>query len=783
MRFPKLRTERRGSPSSVYYLVGGSGLIAFFLILVWVYSAPAEIAESAATAAVEEFNQNDRTTSSSSKTSSLTTQEEEIGIDNNKGEHETFREDDDAQGDAEVLPPPELRTEPEHHIPEQKTDKLPQEEKQEEFSTTQEEKTEKPVPEEEKRGEFSTTQEKNSDMLVPEANTDKLPEVISTTQAELTTENKEVATSNFETQVTESKEEKAVIQTEEAAAAAAKDSTESEKSDSQEEQQGSVAAQEGKESAAAGDDVVHEKWKLCAWSGSQDYIPCLDNTKAIKALRTTKHFEHRERHCPLQEELPKCLVPLPDGYTQPIRWKLSRDQIWLHNVPHMGLVSYKQDQNWVRQAGDKLLFPGGGTQFKSGAGHYIDFIQELVPSIAWGKHTRVVLDVGCGVASFGGYLFDKDVITMSFAPKDEHEAQVQLALERGIPAFSAAMGTQRLVFPSNVFDTIHCARCRVAWHGDGGILLVELNRVLRPGGVFIWSATPVYKTSDEDRQIWTDTVAITEKLCWSLLEKGKDPETGVGVAIFQKPTNNECYDLREVLEPPYCEEGDKPDAAWYVRMKACIHKIPIGEGSRSEWPADWPLRVDTPPLLLSNSSKGIYGKPAVEDYEFDTDHWKHVIQKSYLEGVGVDWSTVRNVMDMKAGYGGFAAALIMQQLWVMNIVPVNEPDTLPIIFDRGLIGMYHDWCEPHSTYPRSYDLMHADHLFSTLKCNLENLVLEIDRILRPEGWAIFRDKVETLSKVQETLRSLHWEVRLSYEQLNEQLLVAQKTFWRPNTTS
>jgi hypothetical protein len=131
----------------------------------------------------------------------------------------------------------------------------------------------------------------------------------------------------------------------------------------------------------------------------------------------------------------------------------------------------------------------------------------------------------------------------------------------------------------------------------------------------------------------------------------------------------------------------------------------------------------------------------------------------------------------------FAAALIMQQLWVMNIVPVNEPDTLPIIFDRGLIGMYHNWCEPHSTYPRSYDLMHADHLFSTLKCNLENLVLEMDRILRPEGWAIFRDKVETLSTVQETLRSLHWEVRLSYEQQNEQLLVAQKTFWRPKTTS
>ena len=85
----------------------------------------------------------------------------------------------------------------------------------------------------------------------------------------------------------------------------------------------------------------------------------------------------------------------------------------------------------------------------------------MVPEIAWGNHTRVVLDVGCGVASFGGYLFDKDVLTMSFAPKDEHEAQIQFALERGIPAISAVMGTQRLPFPSGVFDLVHCARCRV----------------------------------------------------------------------------------------------------------------------------------------------------------------------------------------------------------------------------------------------------------------------------------------------------------------------------------
>lgn len=63
----------------------------------------------------------------------------------------------------------------------------------------------------------------------------------------------------------------------------------------------------------------------------------------------------------------------------------------------------------------------------------------------------------------------------------------------------------------------------------------------------------------------------------------------------------------------------------------------------------------------------------------------------------------------------FAAALSDQNVWVMNVVPVHAPDTLPIIFERGLLGVYHDWCESFGSYPRSYDLLHADHLFSRLK--------------------------------------------------------------------
>ena len=37
---------------------------------------------------------------------------------------------------------------------------------------------------------------------------------------------------------------------------------------------------------------------------------------------------------------------------------------------------------------------------------------------------------GIGVASFGGRLLDKNGITLSFVPKDEHAVQIQFALER-----------------------------------------------------------------------------------------------------------------------------------------------------------------------------------------------------------------------------------------------------------------------------------------------------------------------------------------------------------------
>lgn len=44
-------------------------------------------------------------------------------------------------------------------------------------------------------------------------------------------------------------------------------------------------------------------------------------------------------------------------------------------------------------------------------------------------------------------------------------------------------------------------------------------------------------------------------------------------------------------------------------------------------------------------------------------------------------------------HGRFAAALsdLKIDCWVMNVVPVSGPNTLPVIYDRGLLGVNHDW--------------------------------------------------------------------------------------------
>ncbi|GMH00548.1 hypothetical protein Nepgr_002387 [Nepenthes gracilis] len=522
-----------------------------------------------------------------------------------------------------------------------------------------------------------------------------------------------------------------------------------------------------------------------------EYTPCEDVERSLKFPRD--RLIYRERHCPEKHELIKCRVPAPYGYTTPFRWPASRDMVWYANVPHKWLTVEKAGQNWVRFEGDRFTFPGGGTMFPDGADAYIDEIARLIE--VKGGAVRTAIDTGCGVASFGAYLLSRDILTVSFAPKDTHEAQVQFALERGVPALIGVLASNRLPYPSRAFDLAHCSRCLIPWGQFDGLYLIEVDRILRPGGYWILSGPPINwqrhwkgwgRTAEELNSEQSAIEAVAKSLCWKKLNQKGD------LAVWQKPTNHiHCNKNRRVFKKPsFCKAQD-PDLSWYTKMEACLTPLPevsditeIAGGQLARWPER--LTV-VPPRIASGSLEGV----TAEVFRKDTETWKK--RMSYYKSLNNELAQpgrYRNFLDMNAYLGGFASALVDDPVWVMNVVPVEaKVNTLGVVYERGLIGMYQSWCEAMSTYPRTYDFIHADSVFTLYegRCEMEDILLEMDRILRPEGCVIFVDDVDVLVRVKKNTDGMQWDSRLFDHENGPhhrlKLLVAVKQYWTAPSSS
>lgn len=528
--------------------------------------------------------------------------------------------------------------------------------------------------------------------------------------------------------------------------------------------------------------LAPEKIPPCQLKYSE-YTPCHDPRRARKFPKAM--MQYRERHCPKKEDLFRCLIPAPPNYKNPFKWPQSRDYAWYDNIPHRELSIEKAVQNWIQVEGDRFRFPGGGTMFPHGADAYIDDINALIPLTD--GNIRTALDTGCGVASWGAFLLKRGIITMSFAPRDSHEAQVQFALERGVPAMIGVMGTERIPYPARAFDMAHCSRCLIPWNKLDGIYLIEVDRVLRPGGYWILSGPPIHwkrhskgwqRTEDDLKQEQDEIEDLAKRLCWKKVVEKDD------LAIWQKPINHiECANNRKADEtPPICKSSDV-DSAWYKKMETCISPLPnvkseeVAGGALEKWPK---RALTVPPRITRGSVSGL----TPEKFQEDKKLWAERVNYYKKLIPPLAKGRYRNVMDMDAGMGGFAAALMKYPLWVMNVVPEGSSnDTLGVIYERGFVGAYQDWCEAFSTYPRTYDLIHTDKVFSFYqdRCDITYILLEMDRILRPEGTVIFRDTVEILVKIQAISEGMRWKSQIMDHESGpynpEKILVAVKTYW------
>jgi hypothetical protein len=94
--------------------------------------------------------------------------------------------------------------------------------------------------------------------------------------------------------------------------------------------------------------------------------------------------------------------------------------------------------------------------------------------------------------------------------------------------------------------------------------LLEVDRVLRPGGYFVYSSPEAYALDPFNRKIWRQMSDLARRMCWRVASKKNQ------TVIWAKPLTNGCFMRREPgTLPPMCEHDDDPDAAWNVPMKAC----------------------------------------------------------------------------------------------------------------------------------------------------------------------------------------------------------------------
>ncbi|KAF2291563.1 hypothetical protein GH714_025651 [Hevea brasiliensis] len=511
---------------------------------------------------------------------------------------------------------------------------------------------------------------------------------------------------------------------------------------------------------------------------SENYVPCFNVTENL-ALGFSDGNEN-DRHCG-QGSRQNCLLLPPVNYRIPLRWPTGRDVIWVSNVKITAqevLSSGSLTKRMMMLDEEQISFRS--SSMFDGVEDYSHQIAEMIglrnESNFIQAGVRTILDIGCGYGSFGAHLFPKQLLTMCIANYEASGSQVQLTLERGLPAIIGSFSSKQLPYPSLSFDMLHCAWSALIGTKKvlvpNGIFLIEVDRVLRPGGYFVWTSPLTNARNKENLKRWNFVRDFAENICWEMLSQQDE------TVIWKKTTKRNCYGSRKPGSgPSICSRGHDVESPYYRPLQACI----AGTQSRRWIPIEerrtWPSRSQ-----LSKSELAIHGLHSEELAE-ESENWRTAVHNYWSllsplifsdhpkrpgdEDPSPPYNMLRNVLDMNAHFGGFNSALLEagKSVWVMNVVPTTGPNYLPLILDRGFVGVLHDWCEAFPTYPRTYDLVHAAGLLSLesgqqRRCTMLDIFTEVDRVLRPEGWVIIHDAAPLIELARALTTRLKWDARV-----------------------
>ncbi|KAI3733756.1 hypothetical protein L6452_13212 [Arctium lappa] len=524
----------------------------------------------------------------------------------------------------------------------------------------------------------------------------------------------------------------------------------------------------------------------------EHYVPCYNVSANL--LSGFKIGEEFDRHCEVSQGEPYCLVRPPKDYKTPLSWPVGRDVIWNENVKitkDQFLSSGSMTKRLMLMEENQISFHSDDGLMFDGVKDYSHQVAEMIglgsDAEFYQAGVRTVLDVGCGFGSFGAHLLSLKLMPVCMAAYELTGSQVQISLERGIPAIIGNFNSRQLPFPSLSYDMVHCAECGILWDDKDGLLLIEADRILKPGGYFVLHGSSL---STKKGSMASPIEEFAQKICWTFIAQQEE------TFIWQKTIDAQCYSSSVQGAIPPCREEREDIQSYYQPLASCV-----GGTTSKRW---IPIQNRSSGSQMIPAELEIYGKHCFfqqdefyEDFESSLsalrNYWSlltPLIFSDHPKRPGDEdplppYNMIRNVMDMNAHYGGLNAAFLEEgkSVWVMNVVPIRARNTLPVILHQGFAGVLHDWCEPFPTYPRTYDMLHANGLLSYLtseRCSITNLLLEMDRILRPEGWVVLSDEVGSIEKARTIATQIRWEARvIDLENGSDQrILVCQKPFVR-----
>ncbi|KAE8648761.1 hypothetical protein Csa_008907 [Cucumis sativus] len=198
----------------------------------------------------------------------------------------------------------------------------------------------------------------------------------------------------------------------------------------------------------------------------ENHVPCYNVTANL--LAGYKEGEEYDRHCEVSRTAQRCLVRPPKDYKIPLSWPVGRDIIWSGNV------KVTRDQLLSSGSPTKrlMLLEENQIAFHSEDGDGVkEYSFQIAEMIGLGSDSeffqagvRSILDIGCGFGSLGAHLISLNVMVMCIATYEATGSQVQMALERGLPAMLGNFVTKQLPYPSLSFDMVHCAQCDISWN-------------------------------------------------------------------------------------------------------------------------------------------------------------------------------------------------------------------------------------------------------------------------------------------------------------------------------